>query len=322
MTVVYNSCKMDSKEQKKKLRRDFAWFFMKASVGINGALPLGFNYFLGSILGSLAYYLVVRHRRIALESLDVAFAEKSTRERKRIARGFFIFMAQASFELLYYLRHPEKLSDVYIEGRQHLDAALAKGKGIILVTAHIGSFPLLSLKLAREGYHVHFVTRPMRDPRAGDYLHELRTNAGVKTIFSYPRRECVHNIIAALRRNEIVIMQMDQNFGSGGVWVKFFGKLAATPIGPISLAMRTQAAIVPAYIYQDSKTKHCLKIFAEEKLQVFEDKDETILRNAIILTRIIEQWICQHPCQWGWIHKRWKSRPSEKIKALKFKVEQ
>jgi len=313
---------MDNKEQKKKLRRDFAWFFMKASVSINGALPLGFNYFLGSVLGSLAYCLVVRHRRIALESLGIAFPEKSLRERKQIARDFFIFMVQASFGLLYYLRHPEKLNDVHVEGREYLDEALAKGKGVILVTAHIGSFPLLSLKLASQGYAVHFVTRPMRDPRAGDYLHEVRTNAGGKTIFSYPRRECVHNIIAALRRNEIVIMQMDQNFGSGGVWVKFFGELAATPIGPISLAMRTQAAIVPAYIYQESKTRHCVKIFAEEALRAFEDNDETILRNAISLTRITEQWIRQHPCQWGWIHKRWKSRPSEKMKALKFKVEQ
>jgi len=295
---------------------------MKASVSINGALPLGCNYFLGFVLGTLAYYFILRHRRIALASLGFAFPDKSLAERKKIARDFFVFMAQASFELLYYLRHPEHLHHVRMEGRKHLDEVLAKGKGVILVTAHIGSFPLLSLKLASEGYPVHFVTRPMRDPRAGDYLHELRTKAGVKTIFSYPRRECVNNIIGALRSNEVVILQMDQNFGTGGVWVKFFGKLAATPVGPISLALRTQAAVVPAYIYRQAKARHCVRIFAEEALTVLADKDETILRNAIHLTRIIEQWIRKHPSQWGWIHKRWKSRPSDKVKAARFKVEQ
>lgn len=316
-----NFCHMD-KEQKKKWRRDLAWFFMKVSVNVNGVLPLGFNYFLGSVLGRLAYCIVLRHRRVAMESLAVAFPEKSPGQRRQIARDFFVFMAQASFGLLYYLRHPERLSDVHVEGINHIDEALAKGKGVVLVSAHIGSFPLLSLKLASLGYPVNFVTRPMRDSRAGDYLYELRTKAGVKTIFSYPRRECVQDIIVALRRNEVVILQMDQNFGSGGVWVKFFGKLAATPVGPISLALRTQAAVVPAYIYQQSMDRHCIKIFSEERIVLFEDKDETILRNAIRLTRIIEGWIREHPCQWGWIHKRWKSRPSEQVQCLKFKVEE
>jgi KDO2-lipid IV(A) lauroyltransferase len=161
----------------------------------------------------------------------------------------------------------------------------------------------------------------MRDTKAGSYLHDLRTNAGVKTIYSYPRKACVSSIVKALRDKELVIIQMDQNFGTGGVWVKFFGELAATPVGPIVFALRTGAPVVPVYIYREAKGKHCIKFFPEEELIVTEDKDKTILLNAIKFTRVIESWIRTVPVQWGWIHRRWKSRPSEKIKAMKYRIE-
>ena len=174
---------MDKKEKKKIFWRGIGWFFMRGSIAISGRLPLSWNYFLGYFLGSLAYCLVVRHRRVAIESLGVAFPEKTLADKKKIARQFFIFMAQGSFELLFYLKHIDKVGQVSIEGKNHLDQALAKGKGVIIVTAHIGNFPLLSLRLAKAGIPVHFVTRPMRDQRAGDYLFTLRSNAGVQTIY-------------------------------------------------------------------------------------------------------------------------------------------
>jgi KDO2-lipid IV(A) lauroyltransferase len=114
---------------------------------------------------------------------------------------------------------------------------------------------------------------------------------------------------------------MDQNFGTGGVWVKFFGRLAATPVGPITLALRTKATVVPAYIYRDGQGRHCIELLPQEELILSSDKDESVLLNVIKFTRIIESWITVFPSQWGWIHRRWKSRPSEKIKNLKFKVE-
>jgi KDO2-lipid IV(A) lauroyltransferase len=309
------------KEQKKFIQRRLGFFFLRLFTIINGILPLRFSYTLGNILGTLAYCFVARHRRIALESLAIAFPHMPVAARRTIARDFFVFMAQGSFELLYVLRNTKSLDNVTIEGREHLDEALAQKRGVIIVTAHIGNFPLMSLKLVKEGYSVSFVTRPMRDEKAGDYLHNLRVASGVKTIFSYPRRECILGITRALRDNEIVILQMDQNFGTGGVWVKFFGLLAATPTGPVTLALRTRACIVPAYIYRESYGKHVVKILKQEPLIETQDKDETVLLNVVKLTNIIESWIKEHPEQWGWIHRRWKSRPSEKMENTKFKIE-
>jgi len=308
-------------ELRKNLARRLAWFFLRIFTVINGSFSLRWSYTLGGLLGSFACAVIPQQRKISVESLGIAFPGMPVEERKNITRNFFIFMAQSAFELLYVLRHTEKLKNVKIEGKNNLDKALQAGSGVILITAHIGNFPLMSVKLASEGYKINFVTRPMRDEKAGDYLFNLRENAGVKSIFSYPRKECVAGIIKALRNNEIVIMQMDQNFGSGGVWVKFFGKLAATPVGSITLGLRTGAKLVPAYIYRESFSRHCIKIMPEVPLVETENKDETVLKNAITFSRIIEGWIKEYPEQWGWIHRRWKSQPPKNLSASQFKVE-
>jgi len=308
-------------EYKKVFARNAAWFFLRLFIVINGTFSLAWSYCVGKLLGTFAYLAVRRHQHIALESLGVAFPKLTLHERKKITKDFFVFMAQSGFELLYFLRHPEKLDNVRILGQESLDKALQNNKGVIMVTAHIGNFPLMSVKLAKAKYPVHFITRPMRDEKAGEYLYRLRTDAGVKTIFSYPRKECIAGILKALRQNEIVIMQIDQNFGDGGVWVKFFGALAATPVGPVTLALRTGAALVPAYIYREGKGKHCVEILPQEELLCTEDNDKTILTNTITLSRIIEGWIRKFPSQWGWIHRRWKSRPPERLYKMKYKIE-
>ena len=309
-------------ETLKTIKRRLSWCVIRVLISICTLIPLSFNYFLGKILGGLAYLMVRRHRKVALESLQIAFPQESLEERKKIAYDFFVTMTQAAFELLYTLKHQGSLCNTRIEGKQYLDQALAKKKGVMLVTAHLGNFPLMSLKLSKEDYPINLVVRPMRDTHANKYFSFLREKAGIKTIFSLPRRQCVVKIIQALRNNEIVVMLMDQNFGTGGVWVKFFGKLAATPIGPIVLALRTNAAIIPAYIYRKENYKHTIRILPEEKIAITEDKDETILLAAIKFTRMIEGWIRTIVHQWGWMHRRWKSRPSEAVKKERFRVEQ
>ncbi len=301
---------MAKKETKKTIQRRAGLFFIKLFTLVCGLVPLGVNIFFGKVFGVMVYWSLRRHRRASIESLSIAFPEISFVARKKLTKKFFIFMVEGGFELLYYLKNADKIKRVVkIKGKRFLDKALARGKGVILVTAHYGNFPLMSLRLAAEGYPVHFVARPMRDKYAEGHFDRLRTQAGVKTISAYPRKACVSGIINALAKNEIVIIQMDQNFGTGGVWVDFFGKLAATPTGPIVLSLRTRAALVPSYISQVQGRKHIVNIFPEEELSLLENKEKTILTNAAKFTKIIEGWIREEPYQWSWIHRRWKSRP-------------
>jgi len=306
----------------KIIKRKAAWLALKGCVSLSKTLPLSWNYAIANTLGNLAYLMIKRHRKIALNSLSIAFPKMSLKEKKKIARFCFAFMAQSTFELLSFVKNPSHLKNIRLEGRENLEKALERKKGVLLLTAHLGNFPLMLFKLAKEGYPINIVARPMRDKNTDSYVNNLRTDVGVKTIFSYPRKACVSSILKALRSNEIVMIQMDQNFGTGGVWVKFFDKLAATAVGPVTLALRTKAAVVPVYMVREGRGRHQLNIFPAEELIIKKDKDEAILLNVIKFTRIIENWIRRFPFQWAWVHRRWKSRPSEQIKASKFKIEE
>ncbi|MBU1905372.1 MAG: lysophospholipid acyltransferase family protein, partial [Candidatus Omnitrophica bacterium] len=114
----------------------------------------------------------------------------------------------------------------------------------------------------------------------------------------------------ALRNNEAVFLPLDQNFGSGGVFVDFFGKKAATAIGPVVFARRTKAAIVPCFIIRQKDDTHQIVFEPPLELEEGKDKQETIVINIQKLTNIIESYIRRYPAEWGWIHRRWKSKPS------------
>jgi len=312
-----------NKEWKKKFSRGTGWVLMSWTFYTIKFLPLNFVLFFGRVFGLLGYIFSFKHRRVALESLRIAF-NNSMSERKigHTARECFKFMGEASWEMFYFLRRPELIKErVEISGKETLDKALGKGRGVIALTAHFGDFPLMCLRLAEEGYTVNTMAVPMRDKRVGRFIQKLRDDSGIKTIFSYPRKRAVFDSLKALEKNEILVIQMDQNFGTGGVWVKFFGKLAATPVGPVVLGLRSESAVVPVFIVRKSGGRHI--IFIEEKvpLEKKEDKNETVLVNAVKLTKIIEKWVRSYPKLWGWIHRRWKSRPSDRVKNLKFKIQ-
>jgi len=269
------------KKERARVLRRVMWSFSKFFIFLCKRLSLNSIYRLGGNIGKLVYYMAFSHRKIALDSFN----------------------------------------NIEIEGREFLNKALEKNQGVIALSAHFGNFPLISLKLAREGYKINVVARPMRDGDVEDYAQDLRTKAGVNTIYSLPRGQCVANMIKSLRNNEIVIIHMDQNFGTTGVWVKFFGRLAATPVGPVVLALRTNAPILPMFIIREGIGKHRLKILPELKLDYFPERGKTVLINTIKITKLTEEWVKRYPELWGWIHKRWKSRPSEEVIKEKFRIQ-
>lgn len=262
----------------------------------------------------LGYIFARKQRQIAIESLAIAFGkDKTQQEIERIAQNCFIFMAKSAMEVMFLMDKPKALMKrVEIVGKNNLDVALAKGKGVILVSAHFGNFPLLMARLSLEGYKTAGIMRYMRDERAEKFFMAKRTRMGIKTIYSQPRKTCVEITIKTLRNNEIVFIPLDQNFGTGGVFVDFFGQKAATATGPVVLAQRTKASILPCFILRQEDDTH--KIICEPALELEEGRDsqETITINIQKLTNLIEAYIRKYPAEWGWIHRRWKSRPNLK----------
>lgn len=302
---------MDFKKIRTSISRFLAYAGLNTCSLIIKVMPAAWLYGFARNIGSLGYRLAVKQRNIALESLRIAFGqEKTESELAQIAKDCFTLIAKSGVELIFLMDKPELLKQrVSITGKEYLDAGLSKGKGVILVSAHFGNFPLLLAKLSLEGYRVAGIMRYMRDARVEKTFLAKRERLGIKTIYSQPRNVCVETTIKSLRNNETVFIPLDQNFGTGGIYVEFFGKKAATATGPVILAQRTGASIVPCFIIRQKDDTH--RVIFEEPLDLKAGRNspDTVTAHIQKLTGIIESYIRRYPAEWGWIHRRWKSRP-------------
>jgi KDO2-lipid IV(A) lauroyltransferase len=304
---------MDTKKIRTSFNRFLAWFAISLCSLIVKIIPASSLYAFATSIGNLGYFVASKHRKIALESLNTAFGrEKTPQEIESIAKTSFVHMLKSMVELMFFFDKPAALKDrAIILGKENFDKALASGRGVILISAHFGNFPLLLGRLAVEGYKVGGIMKPMRDVGMEKMFFKKREKFGVRTIYSQPRNECVRSSIQALRDNESIFIPIDQNFGTGGIFVDFFGQKAATATGPVILAQRTKAALVPVFIIRQSDDTH--KIIFEPEVELVDGKDshDFILINIQRLTNVIETYIRKYPVEWGWIHRRWKSKPSQ-----------
>ena len=282
---------------------------------IVGRLPYPVYRVLANFFLLFSKLVMYRKRHIAWQNLKCAFGRtKSDAELKVIARRYFQNFGKGLVDLIYYADH-QHLTDenVRIEGKEHLDKALAQGKGVILTGGHFGNFILMYHKLARMGYKTNVIMRRMRDEALEQYITEMRQEIGVRTVYDLPPKKCVVESLKVLRRNEILVILLDQNYGSAGrVLVDFFGRQAATASGPVVFSLRTKAPILPIFCLGDAgDMRHKIVIEPELELETGKDEQDTIERNVARITKIIESYVVRYPHEWGgWIHKRWKSKPA------------
>ena len=304
---------MNFKKIRTSITRIFSFIGLVTCSFVIKFIPARFLYGFANMVSFLAYRFARKQRQVALNGLNVAFGRDKTRaQMERIAKDSFTIIAKSAIELMFLMDKPYLVKKrVSIEGRENLDKALAAGCGVILVSAHFGNFPLLLGRLALDGYKAAGIMKPMRDTRIEKLFLKKRDKFGVRTIYSMPRDVCVNSTIQALRNNEIIFIPIDQNFGTGGVFVNFFGKKAATAVGPVVLAQRTGAQILPCFIIRQPDDTH--KIIFEPVMALEEGASAqgTILVNIQKLTDIIETYIRRYPAEWGWIHRRWKSQPNQ-----------
>ncbi len=270
---------------------------------------------LGRNAGRVAFVLPSQARRRTLAHLRSAYhGAKSDAKLREIARRNFEHFGMSLAEIFKFRGDPSVSEHVFFEGEAHLKAALSFGKGVILVTGHVGNWELLGAALARWGYPLHVVATPLRDTRMDAGLLALRSRLRVQTIHRGTER-AAQKIRGALRGKEILAFLIDQDIKAEGVFVDFFGKKAHTPTGAARLAQRSGAAVVCAFIQRLSDGRHRITIDPPMFLTRTHDLSSDIARHTATLTARIEAQVRDAPEQWVWMHRRWKTQTGVAQKA-------
>ncbi|MGH7766178.1 MAG: lysophospholipid acyltransferase family protein [Candidatus Binatia bacterium] len=276
--------------------------------------------FLASALSRFTFAILWKYRSRMEQNLALALGEElpSREQRQEVIRRVWRNFAQGVLETLPLLHSPKNekvIASVAIAGEEHLKRALAKGKGVIALSAHLGNFMMIGIRLAAAGYAFSALIKQPRDPRFARLWDYYRSNVGIATISAKPRREAVRGILKALRANRIVLVIADE-FKSGGVPVEFFGLRSPAPRGPATLALRTGAATVPMFMIRDSHDRLTLYIEPEIELTKTGDLEQDTAANTVLFTRHLEAMIRRHPDQWNWIgFQRIGIRPRSRRRA-------
>ena len=282
-----------------------AWVFLKSI----GALPRPLARAAGISLAWIIYLVHRKLRRVGRRNLELVFPEKSRRERAKILRGVFTSLGRQLAEVCLYRRYTrENVSKIVVyEGFENYERALARGKGVLFLTAHLGAWELSAFAHSLYGYPLGVLMRPLDNPYLDRLAREYRTLHGNKTV----DKDFARGLIAAMRKGETVGVLMDTNMiASQGVFVDFFGIQACTASGIARVALRTDAAVVPGFtIWDPMLKKYRLRFDPAAKLIRTGDTEADVLANTALFTKIIEDYVRRYPDQWLWVHRRWKTRP-------------
>jgi KDO2-lipid IV(A) lauroyltransferase len=205
---------------------------------------------------------------------------------------------------------------VRFEGLEILKEASARGKGVILATAHFGHFEIANGALALLGFPVWSVIRTVDNEGIDRITDDCRTATGLKVI---KREHSAMEIIKKLREGCIVTVAVDQNAGFNNIFVPFFGKLCATVVTPAVASLRTGAAVIPYFSFYDHATgTYTAKFWPRITIQPTGDRSADIRLITMKINDALEEAIRHAPEQWLWFHKRWKTQPGEKdMEALR-----
>lgn len=275
-----------------------------------GVLPRPLARAAGILLARLVYLLHVRLRRVGLRNLELAFPDMKPAERRRILRGLFDNLGRQLAEFCLFPRYTRaNVGQVVIyDGFENYERAVARGKGVIYLTAHFGGWELSSFVHSLNGYPMRILVRSLDNPYLDGLVDRYRTLYGNTAI---RKQEFARGVLEAMRAGEAVGILMDQNMApQQGVFVDFFGIPACTASIVARVALRTDAAVVPTFAIWDPEIRR-YKLHADPALELVRtgDDEADILANTAAFTKVIESYARRYPEQWLWVHRRWKTRP-------------
>ena len=247
---------------------------------------------------------VPRLRRVALRNLELAgFANP-----EHIADGVFLSVGRimASVAKFPSITRANVHEWIRYEGLENFTAAQEGGRGVLVATAHLGNWELSAFTHALMTAPMHIVVRPLDNPRLDAWVEKRRALSGNHIIH---KKEAAREILKALAAGDAVGILIDQNTTpSEGVFIDFFGRQACAGTAFVKFAHHTGAAVVPGYaLWSDEEKRYILRFDPEIPMTADVQGDTQRVHTAL------ERVIREHPDQWLWIHRRWKTRPSGEL---------
>jgi KDO2-lipid IV(A) lauroyltransferase len=280
--------------------KTLSWFF--SSLPLQSALSIGRG--MGWIYGSLIRY----HRQDAINALRDSLPEKSEKERRYILESMYRNLGMNIVEefRLPHITEEELQRIIRWEGEQNARTVLAAGKGMIVLSAHVGNWDILCTIAPKFDFPATIITKNIKNESLNRFWMESRSRFGLKFV---PAHNSYRQCLAALRKNEIVGFILDQNMiNTEGIFVDFFGKPACTSPGLAYMAAQSGAAVVPVFIVRGDNGVHTVKMLPAIPPPP-DRKPGTISDYTQRYTKVIESAVREHPDQWIWIHRRWRTKP-------------
>ena len=281
------------------------WALLKLLAFFLQCLPRLLFLAFARLLGSFLYVAKFR-RKIAESNIQLAFPQLSTEEKIKLCRKSYEELGILFLEMLRFFYRFGRFLDrnCLVEGEDNLRSALAEGRGVLIMTAHLGNWEVLAahgtscLKVP-----VTMVTKRLKPEAVQRIMETERSLLGVKMAFE---PKTMQNILRALKAKEIVGFVMDQYTGAPvGARVPFFGVPVGSHTALAAIALRTEAVVVPAIAFRRG-TKYICRFEKALPLIREDDKERSILLNTAQYVRHTEKWVREFPEQWLWIHRRWK----------------
>lgn len=296
------------------MRNEIIYKLLKLLIILLGLLPRRVAKFCSDILGLLWFKIDNRHRKIALDNISLAYpSELSSRQVLTLGKKVFKNTIHIMFDIAWAFRKSQKelLTYYTIKGYGNLKAALQKGRGVLLVSGHIGNFELLVAAFGHDpDFKMYGAYRKLDFLPLERLMLEERQRFGTTLI---PLQGAGKKIDAILRNKDVVATLLDQNANwHSGVNVDFFGRPACTNKGFAVLALRTKAMVVPMCIAKTGNT-FVVEFLPEIPLESTGDMIRDIETNTQNYTAAIEAMVRKYPDQYFWVHNRWKTKPYDLI---------
>jgi len=268
-------------------------------------LPLKIGYLLAVFVSDLRYIFADKDRQAVRENLKTIFPEKTEREIRRLKIRMFRNFAKYLVDFFRFSKLDTEYikRNIKIENIHYIDEALAKGKGVIALSAHIGNWELGGVVIALLGYPFWAVALPHKHKAVNNFFNSQRESKGMMVI---PLGKAVRRCFNLLKENKIVALAGDRDFTERGLVLDFFGKPAFFPEGPAAFALKTGAVIVPAFMVRNKDDSFTLKMEKPVEFNPTNDKGKDLVELIKRYKMIFEDYIRRYPEQWYMFRRFWK----------------